>query len=212
MARHKPKASRQQTRQFKEAQGMVYMKCSRCNQWYPHKLDYWGIYRGKPYLRTVCRLCNAEHERTKRAARTNLEKQVEGHRRMELRRRRRKYEGRDQRHLVHKPQWWRLFAARRSPKARQSGHLARAALKRGDLEPPADGLCEVCGTAAWRHMHHADYDLPLDVVFLCLGCHRRIHAAIAAARAGIFQGKRPDLAEQLRPLGFEKEMLPCLNG
>lgn len=36
--------------------------------------------------------------------------------------------------------------------------------------------CEHCGVDAPLHGHHHDYDKPLSVIWLCVPCHRQIHA------------------------------------
>jgi hypothetical protein len=37
--------------------------------------------------------------------------------------------------------------------------------------------CTICGGVENIHAHHRDYSKPLDVVWLCVKCHQRIHAA-----------------------------------
>jgi hypothetical protein len=37
--------------------------------------------------------------------------------------------------------------------------------------------CTICGGSENIHAHHRDYTKPLDVVWLCVKCHQRIHAA-----------------------------------
>lgn len=49
------------------------------------------------------------------------------------------------------------------------------AVRRGDLEPTP---CAKCGAVPSR-AHHPDYDRPLDVVWLCHGCHKAEHATMA---------------------------------
>ncbi len=36
--------------------------------------------------------------------------------------------------------------------------------------------CQVCQTPSDTHGHHEDYDAPLDVLWVCTGCHALIHA------------------------------------
>lgn len=39
--------------------------------------------------------------------------------------------------------------------------------------------CQKCGTTSKRlHAHHDDYSKPLDVVCLCVSCHRERHKAL----------------------------------
>ena len=48
---------------------------------------------------------------------------------------------------------------------------AKTYRRRGKL---VAGLCADCGTD-WVEMHHEDYGKPLDVVWLCRGCHLGRH-------------------------------------
>ena len=36
--------------------------------------------------------------------------------------------------------------------------------------------CEICGKACKPHGHHEDYDKPLEVIWACPVCHRKIHS------------------------------------
>lgn len=47
-------------------------------------------------------------------------------------------------------------------------------LKLKEIERP---LCQHCGNIS-KHMHHKDYNKPYDVVFLCIGCHRKVHSGV----------------------------------
>lgn len=47
--------------------------------------------------------------------------------------------------------------------------------RRGKLIPQP---CEHCG-ASKVEMHHEDYSKPLDVRWLCMPCHKRLHAKAA---------------------------------
>ena len=52
------------------------------------------------------------------------------------------------------------------------------ARQRGELVPPE--TCPECGDrpedAHLMEAHHEDYAIPLDVVWVCLLCHRKLHA------------------------------------
>lgn len=50
------------------------------------------------------------------------------------------------------------------------------ALKYGRLQR---GPCASCGSTARVHGHHDDYSKPLDVTWLCSGCHKRLHASLS---------------------------------
>jgi len=49
------------------------------------------------------------------------------------------------------------------------------ALKSGTIEK---GPCHFCGTTEAVEGHHNDYSKPLDVVWLCRRCHRKLHAIV----------------------------------
>lgn len=53
--------------------------------------------------------------------------------------------------------------------------LMDAALKAGVIKNP--GVCSVCGCTSEDHRieaHHEDYDKPLDIVWVCTPCHRKL--------------------------------------
>ncbi len=77
----------------------------------------------------------------------------------------------------------RLYSAGRnwksplgSPEQKKAAVIAvTAAVNGGRLVRPTE--CQVCGATSNRiHGHHDDYSKPLDVVWVCPLCHRRIHA------------------------------------
>jgi hypothetical protein len=47
------------------------------------------------------------------------------------------------------------------------------ALRDGKIIRPES--CEVCGVAGEVHGHHADYSVPLGVVWVCVKCHSALH-------------------------------------
>jgi len=52
----------------------------------------------------------------------------------------------------------------------------RAAIRDGMLTRPE--TCSKCGKPGKIHAHHKDYGRPLAVRWLCLDCHRALHARI----------------------------------
>ncbi len=56
---------------------------------------------------------------------------------------------------------------------RPAHHALRNALRRGEIEKPS--ACWYCGSTDRVQGHHADYSRPLDVVWLCDKCHKRVH-------------------------------------
>lgn len=71
----------------------------------------------------------------------------------------------------------RLRACAKNPTRTNANRAVEAALKAGAIENP--GVCYGCGCKAGEHRieaHHHDYSKPLDVVWLCTPCHRRMDA------------------------------------
>jgi hypothetical protein len=68
---------------------------------------------------------------------------------------------------------WR---AQNPDKKRAHDRVAKA-LRTGTLVRPE--RCEICGTAARVHGHHEDYAKPLEVRWLCPGCHGAAHQIVA---------------------------------
>jgi hypothetical protein len=77
---------------------------------------------------------------------------------------------------------WRAQAAwkARNPLATWSQSALRSALRKGLLKREP---CRVCG-AEPADAHHADYERPLSVEFLCRKHHRRHHAEKGVSDAG----------------------------
>lgn len=47
------------------------------------------------------------------------------------------------------------------------------AVRDGKLKKPSS--CEKCGSTSRLHGHHEDYDKPLEVMWLCVVCHKARH-------------------------------------
>lgn len=54
------------------------------------------------------------------------------------------------------------------------GLRVRRAIKAGKIIRPK--CCSICGKEGFTVAHHHDYNKPLDVIFVCQSCHKRIHA------------------------------------
>jgi len=48
------------------------------------------------------------------------------------------------------------------------------AIRDGKIIKPPE--CQICAVSDDVHGHHEDYSLPLDVIWVCTGCHALIHA------------------------------------
>jgi hypothetical protein len=73
---------------------------------------------------------------------------------------------------------YRQYDAARPPRVvpievRRAQFAARRALRDGVIAQKDS--CEKCGGTDTVQMHHHDYSKPLDVEFLCIGCHTTEH-------------------------------------
>ena len=81
----------------------------------------------------------------------------------------------------------RLRTCSKNPTSKNAYRVVEAALKCGRLVNPE--VCYGCGCGSSEHRieaHHHDYAKPLDVVWLCTPCHRRMDA-----QRRIREGKKP---------------------
>lgn len=60
----------------------------------------------------------------------------------------------------------------KNPEKYHAHSLVASAIKRGVLVKPSS--CSICGKEGIIHAHHEDYEKPLDVVWVCAKCHRKI--------------------------------------
>lgn len=67
----------------------------------------------------------------------------------------------------------RRWQAEHPERKRAAGQLSKAVSKGLVAKPPC---CTYCGSGGRIEAHHPDYSRPLDVVWLCVPCHRRTHA------------------------------------
>ncbi len=81
----------------------------------------------------------------------------------------------------------RVKACEKSPTGKKARLCVALAIKAGRLKRPH--RCSGCGCTDEEHRieaHHADYSRPLDVIWLCTKCHRRMDACRRER-----EGKRP---------------------
>jgi hypothetical protein len=61
----------------------------------------------------------------------------------------------------------------RSPEKRRARRKLQWAVEVGTVVKPT--TCSSCGGEGRIEAHHDDYTKPYDVLWLCVGCHRRMH-------------------------------------
>ncbi len=65
---------------------------------------------------------------------------------------------------------------KQNPLARYVRNAVCLALKSGKIEKPT--TCSLCDKDGDLQAHHKDYQLPLDVIWLCRSCHKREHIGV----------------------------------
>ena len=71
---------------------------------------------------------------------------------------------------------YRVSAAKRyserNPEKYRARYTAHSAVRSGKLVRPTQ--CSSCGKKCKPEMHHMDYSKPLEIIWLCRGCHEGI--------------------------------------
>ncbi len=60
------------------------------------------------------------------------------------------------------------------PQKAKAHNAVSNALRDGKLERP--DICESCDTEIFVEAHHEDYNKPLEVIWMCIKCHKEYHA------------------------------------
>ena len=63
--------------------------------------------------------------------------------------------------------------ARENPEKRRTRGIIYNNIKSGKMERP--DICSLCGIDTEVQAHHEDYTKPLEVIWLCRSCHKRVH-------------------------------------
>ena len=137
-------------------------KCSRCGRTLP-TTDFNWANKAKGKRQDMCRECFSEYNRKRYASDPErFKRAVSEHKR------------RDPQAVLRT----RLATNARNPTKQNAHKCVEAALKAGAIENP--GVCYGCGCTSDEQRieaHHHDYRRPLDVVWLCTPCHRRMDMA-----------------------------------
>lgn len=81
----------------------------------------------------------------------------------------------------------RLKTCEKNPSKARAYKVVEAALACGEISNP--GVCYGCGCSSDEHRieaHHHDYSKPLEIIWLCTPCHRRMDA-----QRRVREGKKP---------------------
>lgn len=133
-------------------------RCNACGEVKP--LEGFSVARrNKDGRQTVCKPCQVAKSKAWREANPVRRKAQ-----------RRRYSAR---HAEREREWTRRWRAENREKKRAQQLLYRA-VRGGQIERPAS--CAKCDAEGTIQAHHADYSRPLDVEWLCVRCHQRLHA------------------------------------
>lgn len=69
---------------------------------------------------------------------------------------------------------WRKKYKTQFPEKLAANNKVYYAVSHGLIKRPDH--CEKCGTQCKPHGHHHDYSKPLEVIWVCQPCHKKIHA------------------------------------
>jgi len=64
---------------------------------------------------------------------------------------------------------------RRNPEKKRAHLVVGYKIKKGEMEPEP---CKICGSENDLNAHHENYDLPLEVTWLCRSCHFLWHSLL----------------------------------
>lgn len=143
-----------------ESRVMELKLCRHCSEWKPLGAYYKHAQMADGHL-NVCRECVKRRVRKHRAENDSV----------------REYD-RERSNLPHRKKLRAKITAEYDEKHphRKKAHTAvNNALRDGRL---TKGDCHFCGTDQDIEGHHNDYSKPLDVVWLCKRCHRKLHAIV----------------------------------
>lgn len=62
----------------------------------------------------------------------------------------------------------------RCPEKVKAHNIVNHAIESGKVERPS--ICESCFEEKVVEAHHEDYNKPLEVIWICIGCHKEHHA------------------------------------
>ena len=70
-------------------------------------------------------------------------------------------------------EWKRKVYLNTPPEVRKAWNELNIAIKNGVINRPL--CCTLCSSSKRIQAHHEDYNKPLDVIWLCEQCHKKIH-------------------------------------
>lgn len=146
-------------------------QCSQCGVVKPLE-EFYPIRRGSPKRRRNCKTCCAVtlkagrdkdlQQRRYESWKVRNARRVKGYKR--------KYTETHRLDTAQRTVRWR----KANPEKTRAHRAVQNALRSGKLRRPA--RCRQCNSRGTLHGHHADYSRPLEVLWLCELCHRKVHS------------------------------------
>ena len=138
-------------------------RCSKCHELKP-ETEFYKDCRTKDGLKCQCKKCHCK---------TSVETRDEDkHRNQNKEYMRKAYKKNPDKFRS----YWRMRSEKDSKKLKARS-LINSAVKHGKIKRPI--CCEQCGAIGTVYGHHADYNKPLDVEWLCADCHGKRHRKMA---------------------------------
>jgi hypothetical protein len=148
-------------------------QCSKCNELKP-LTAFCKDSKGKDGYKAYCKDCKKAQDKSYRDNPINLDN-IKHHRRNMSSQYKGRYKGKYKETITKCVTNWydHTLGAKKAHRA-----VSRA-VKNGDLPKVSSLSCEICGNRAHHYHHHAGYEPThwLDVIPLCVKCHRQTHVA-----------------------------------
>ncbi len=152
--------------------------CNRCGETKPREANFRKRSTSKDGYLGICLACNKKYAAEHRKA--NLRRYREyDRRRGKTAKRQAQYSERNRSAKGRAyDSAYRKRRRREYPEKQRGKNALYAALRNGSIIRP--DKCSSCSTECRPHGHHEDYDRPLDITWLCHGCHMARHRQMAA--------------------------------
>lgn len=132
----------------------------------------WYAKNNKKVIESVCKYAKENREKVNERHRKWWAEN--GYRYTEIRKERfeKRTEEQKERKIQYDIQYRKIYCSN-NPEKEKARRMLSYYIKHGYMERPT--ICSKCGENKFIEAHHEDYSKPLDVIWLCKGCHVKLH-------------------------------------